>query len=363
MTHAGPSPAKDRGRSGPWRKGRRNGAVPKADKHRRRARLAVDPGPGRPAPAADAQRSARRRLVLAGGRPAARRSSRAATRAEGTDEWFTIALQDLKATRLCFREGHLGISAYHCQQALEKLVKFVVAKYSLLDDPASLNHDILRGLVQKWKKQATAQHDWSAGEIKACSMMLDEFAKSSRSRAGQAGGVGTNPFPSVKDCLWAESLGVEVHNPKLAKFYAMIEPPSLRLLAKFLESRLPRKIGNRVLRIVKSAMGANEEGAAVVAACQACNVCIWRAFQRQYKPHAGRKRLAPETAEMCLQLWLLANLDTLLKVIPHEEYGRYPGTLCGKSRTQWYSERSDDLRALVESACRAFYELYRMIKY
>lgn len=363
MTRTGPSSTKDRGRSGPWRKGRRNGVAPKAGRRRRRDRLAVDPGPGRPAPAADARRGAQRRLVLAGGRPAARRPSRAAARAEGTDEWFTIALQDLKATRLCFDAGHLGVSAYHCQQALEKIVKFAVAKYRLLDDPASLNHDILRGLVQKWRKEATAQHDWSAGEIKACFMMLDEFAKSSRSRARQAGGAGTDSFPSVKDCLWAESLGVEVHNPKLAEFQAMIEPPSLRSLAKFLESRFPRKIGNRVLRMVKGAMGAIEEGAAAVAACQACNVCIWRAFQRQYKPHAGRKRLAPETAEMCLQLWLLANLDTLLKVIPHEEYGRYPGTLCGKSRTRWYNERSDDLQVLVESACKAFYELYKMIKY
>lgn len=363
MTRTGPSPAKDRGRSGPWRKGRRNGVVPKADRRRRRDRLAVDPGPGRPAPAADARRSARRRLVLAGVRPTARRPSRAATRAEGTDEWITIALQDLKAMRLCFNAGYLGASAYHCQQALEKLVKFAVAKYRLLDDPGSLDHDILRGLVKKWSKEAPAQHDWSAGSVTACFTMLNELAKSSRSYAKQAGRTGTDLPPSVRDCMWAESLGVEVPNPKLAKFYAMIEPPSLRSLAKFLDSRFPRKIGNRVLRMVKGAMGAIEEGAAVVSACQACNVCIWRAFQRQYKPHAGRKRLAPETAEACLLLWLLANLDTLLKVIPHEEYGRYPGTLCGKSRTRWYVERSDDLRALLESACRAFYELYRMIKY
>lgn len=300
---------------------------------------------------------------MVGGRSTLRRPSHTGTQVNGTGEWFAIALQDLKTMQLCFKAGHFGASAYHCQQALEKLVKFVVGKYHLLDDPANLNHDILRGLIQKWRNEAPAQHGWSAGAIKACSKLLNELAKSSRSHAKQASRSGTDISLSIRDCLWAESLGIPVPDSLLLEFYATIEPPSLQMLAEFLEPRFPKKIRNRIMRMVKNAMCENEEGTVIMAACQACNVTIWRAFQRQYKPHAGRKRMAPETAEACLLLWLLANLDTLLKVIPHEEYGRYPGTLHGKSRTWWYNERLDDLEALEESTRRAFYELYRMIKY
>ena len=278
-------------------------------------------------------------------------------------EWFAMAQEDIRVMRMCHRGRHYGAAAYHCQQALEKIVKFAVAKYGLMDDPAELNHDILRRLLKKWVAEAPPRQGWAADAIRRSSELVNEIGRSSRSIGGRRGAIQDGNTPTVRDWLWADSLGMPVSNQVLDEFRAKINIPPESVLKEFLTRHFTNKAKNRILRTVRKVAEENGKEAAIQAAYQVCVRTMWKEFQRQYKPHAGHKQLSGEEAEACLLLWVQANLDTLLKVIPHEEYGRYPGMWHGKSRTRWYNEKSDVLLGLEESVYKAFYELYRMIKY
>lgn len=308
-------------------------------------------------------RNARNRSTLPGacrpphGRPCP------APQAGGAREWLEIAQRDIKVMRLCHKNGHYGAAAYHCQQALEKIVKFAVVKYSLLDNPADLNHDVVLGLLLKWKEAPTPEHPWARGALELACKLLRAFAKSSRNAGGRGDAARDGGAPSPKDALWAASLGKSVYSPKLCRMSGGMKAPPKCLLEEALAPHLPKKTVKEALEGMQNHMKKGEEALAIIAAYTKIAIPLWEKFQKAHKPRAGRKRLDQEAAQRCLLLWLLANLDTLLKAAPHEEYGRYPGTLCGKPRAEWYAENPGRLLELEESASGAFCELHSMIKY
>ena len=266
--------------------------------------------------------------------------------------------------RLCHENGHYGAAAYHCQQALEKIVKFAVVKYDLLDNPADLNHEVVLGLLQEWRKYAPmSKHRWARSALELAGELLRVFAKSSRDAGGRDGTARDGGAPSPKDALWAESLGKPMASPELDKLLDRMGPPHRRPLEEALAPHYPREDVIEILEDVRNSMKKKGKASAIMKAYAKSAMPLWKKFQKAHKPRAGRKRLDQETAKECLLLWLLANMETLLKAAPHEEYGRYPGTLCGKLRTRWYAENPDSLLELEESASGAFCELHGMIKY
>lgn len=295
--------------------------------------------------------------------PPPRKHARSTAQAASIREWFMMAQTDIRVMRLCHQNGHYGAAAYHCQQALEKIVKFAVAKYGLMDDPTELNHDILLRLFKKWVSTAPPRHGWAANAIRESFELLREFSRGSRSSGGRRRAATGGGTPTARDCLWADSLGMPISNQVLDEFRSKIKAPPENTLGEFLGHHFTNKTKNRILKAVRKATKESGKEAAITAIYHVCIAIIWKEFQRQYKPHAGRKRLSREEAEACLLLWVQANLSTLLKIIPHEEYGRYPGMWNGRPRAWWYREKSDVLLELEESVYRAFYELYRMIKY
>ena len=287
-----------------------------------------------------------------------------APQAEDAHEWFETAQQDIKVMQLCHESGYYGAAAYHCQQALEKIVKFAVVKYGLLDNPADMNHEVVLGLVLEWRKEAPMQkHPWARGALELACRLLRAFSKSSRDASGRGDTARDGSAPSPKDALWAASLGKEVTSPELSELLSRIRHPPVRLLEGAFAPHLSRNDVNEILEGMRDSVKKGDESSAIITACTKSAASYWKMFQKDHKPRAGRKWLDQETAKKCLLLWLVANIDTLLKAAPHAEYGRYPGTLCGKPRARWYAENQDSLLKLEESASRAFYELYGMIKY
>ena len=286
-----------------------------------------------------------------------------APRAGDAREWFEVAQQDIKVMRQCHENGHYGAAAYHCQQALEKIVKFAVVKYGLLDNPADLNHEVILGLLLEWKKDAPMpEHPWARSALELACKLLRAFGKSSwgASERGEAARDGGGPSP--KDALWSASLGREVASPELDEMWDKMRHPPERPLRDSLEPHLPKKGVNEIVECMRESTKKEDEDSAIIAAYAKSAAPLWKKFQKDHKPRAGRKRLDQATAKKCLLLWLLANMDTLLKAAPHAEYGRYPGTLCENSRARWYAENPGSLLELEESASRAFWELYGMIK-
>ena len=191
--------------------------------------------------------------------------------------------------------------------------------------------------------------------------LLQEFRKSSRGTKGESGSAQDGGGVSPRDALWADSLGVSLTSPKLVEQMEKAKPPPMSLLKGFAAQHLPKEYKG-IVEDLRESVKKNDKNSAVLAASHKLPGLLWEKFQRAHEPHARRKQFDKKTAKKCLLLWLLANLDTFLKVIPHVEYGRYPGVVCKKSRTVWYSERRDALRALEKSACGAFDSLCAMIE-
>lgn len=48
-----------------------------------------------------------------------------------TEEWLKIAFEDLKAAESLFEDGLYRMVCYHCQQAVEKVMKAVLAEHGI----------------------------------------------------------------------------------------------------------------------------------------------------------------------------------------------------------------------------------------
>ena len=101
-------------------------------------------------------------MATRAGRRAGSRGQPAAP-ASDAGEWLEIARHDIKVMDLCYENELYGASAYHCQQALEKIVKFAVSKYKLASNPASLNHDVIEKLLEQWEAECPPEFQWAEG--------------------------------------------------------------------------------------------------------------------------------------------------------------------------------------------------------
>ena len=284
-----------------------------------------------------------------------------AAKAPDAGDWLEAAQQDIEVMDMCYDKEYYGASAYHCQQALEKTVKFMVVKYRLMENPAHLNHDLIRKLLRRWKKMGSTQNEWANDAISTSCDMLDEIVRGSRSCSREAGKTRAEGALSLKEWIWAYSLGIPVPRSAVERFRIRMEAPPPHLINKFLDRHFSKKAKNRIQKKLKKARDKKDNSAIITTAYEECVRILWIEFQRRYKPHAGRKHLPGEVAEACLLLWMMANLDTLLKIIPHEEYGRYPDVLDKKSYAQLYVEYSKGLLDLKELVRGSINELLKMI--
>lgn len=284
-----------------------------------------------------------------------------AANAPDASEWFKAVQEDIEAMDLCYEKNQYGASAYHCQQALEKAVKFMVVKYRLMENPADLNHDLIRKLLHRWKKNGSTQNKWANDAIATTCDMVDEIARGSRSRARRSDATRAEGDLSLKEWMWAYSLGMPVPSSAVETFRNRMNAPPSQMVNRFLDRHFPKRVRNRILRELKEARDKKDNSAIINATYQECVRALWKEFQIRYKPHVDSKHLSVEVAERCLFLWVLTNLDTLLKIIPHEEYGRYPGVLYGKSYAHWYSKHSGELSTLEELVRSAIGELLKMV--
>ena len=65
--------------------------------------------------------------------------------------------------------------------------------------------------------------------------------------------------------------------------------------------------------------------------------------------------------ELRLWHWALINIGTMLKITPHEEYGRYPGIVKGKQREEWYRRKCKNLSKLESDVRRAIVMLRKNV--
>ena len=125
----------------------------------------------------------------------------------------------------------------------------------------------------------------------------------------------------TKDFFWGQSIGIKVHNEDLEKFLKGAQEPMLNAV----NERLPRLLD---LATLGRHMDPDDFNKFIEYA------------------HNDLPQLKIDKPDLRIWYWLFFYLTIILKITPHEEYGRYPGTMYGKKREDWYRRQHKQLENL-----------------
>ena len=227
---------------------------------------------------------------------------------------------------VCYSERLYGISAYHCQQAIEKAIKSTAFSHNLKIDPKMLGHDILLGLIMKMVKVLTT------GKTKKLTgnAQITYFQRIIKLLESASGPVQidtdaktTNNTMFAKNYIWGNSLGIKVNNKKFEKFVTETFEPVIDAMNE------SEWLG--ITNVWK--YGPNMEFAD-----------LNRLVDSLYRIIGQKAKI--KKPELRILSWTLPHIITIVNITPHEEYGRYPGSLCGITRKELYSCKRKALRKL-----------------
>ena len=277
---------------------------------------------------------------------------RGVERDEVANEWRRSVKDDIMAMKLCYRNKMYGLSAYHCQQALEKAVKFVAVKYEIIDNPRKFDHDVLlqtfRILNKKYSTPKLQVYNKKIISVLCKIKYGEKFDKNKNAK---------NDEISMRDAVWADSLGVHATHQDLKNFIAKMLEETPEHLEDFL-TILRKKF---LKKSKKQTSAKNFSQMAVLGTAPQDNAMKYKSMYQIINHLCSNMPRTKQTAEIILFIWIALNAKTILKIAPHEEYGRYPGTLWAKTRRQYYRKKSVKLYVLEKEVCQAISNLYKMI--
>lgn len=250
------------------------------------------------------------------------------------NDWWRAARADLKGMEICYKKELYGLSAYHCQQALEKAVKAAVIYHNIPVDPKTLGHNILYKMFEKMISEIPIDK-----EHKEYNHKIVQLLKSvGQNVQFETDAVTVDNNTLTKDFFWGQSMGIEVANKDLEEFLEKIEKLTADATNK---SSLP-------LLSFMSKWGQS---------IQSNN------FEEliEYISNDPKLKFKISKPELRLWNWALCNILTILMIIPHEEYGRYPGTVNGKQREEWYRRNCINLAELESYVRRAIVMLCKNV--
>lgn len=246
--------------------------------------------------------------------------------AKKAKDWWRASQADRKAMKVCYNRRLYGISAYHCQQALEKAVKSAVVYHNLPIDVKKLGHNILYKMFDKLATKTIV----TEAEKQYNNMIVKLLEGVGRNvQLNSDNNMATTDVPT-KDFFWGHSIGIEVHNEDLEKFLKSAQEPMLSAV----NERMPRLLD--VVTMSNQRIGPDDFNKLI-----------------EYAHNTLPQQLKIDKPDLRIWYWILLHLITILKITPHEEYGRYPGIMYGKKREDWYRLQHKQLKDLERDVDRA----------
>lgn len=217
-----------------------------------------------------------------------------------SDDWWESSKDDLRAMDVCYNQQLYGISAYHCQQALEKAVKSAALSLNLNIDPKKYGHDVLCSLLERTVKKVTSkkQKRSISKEQKEFLLRTVEICRAVNGTIEIDTDENAKEIIAAKEYFWGNSLKIKVSNTKYEQFVNETKKP--------MDESSQKRLTARVV-----------------------------ANKHRIKDPGQR-----------LLFWSQPHIVTILSITPHEEYGRYPGSLCGRTRKEWYRRKHNTLHQL-----------------
>ena len=241
-------------------------------------------------------------------------------------DWWRASQADLKAMEVCYNSHLYGISAYHCQQALEKAAKSAVVYHNLPIDVKKLGHNILYKMFDKLATKTAvteARKEYNNMIVK----LLESVGRNVQLNSDN--NMASTDVPT-KDFFWGYSIGIKVHNGDIEKFLNGAQEPMLSAV----NERMPRLLD--VITASNQRMGPDDFNKLI-----------------EYARDTLPQQLKIGKPDLRIWYWIFLHLITILKITPHEEYGRYPGIMYGKKREEWYTMQHEDLKKLEDDVVQA----------
>ena len=242
------------------------------------------------------------------------------------NDWWESSEADLKAMDLCYNEKLYGLSAYHCQQALEKAIKSAALAHNLQINPKKIGHDVLLSMFKKMVKDLAIKKKnglVTEAQYSYFQRTLDLLESVSGSIETGTDERTAKEIISAKNYFWGRSLRIKVNNNKYGKFVNETKQFALDALndTKWVDTPNAWKCASDV-----RAADLNR---------------LVNKLHRDFGQNINIKK-----TELYILHWFVPHILTALKIIPHEEYGRYPGSLKGLSRKELYRRKHKALRQL-----------------
>ena len=269
--------------------------------------------------------------------------------AHSWDEFRTQARLDLDAMKSLYNAGNYGNSAYHAQQAMEKLAKAIMLK----DDPhhidvKKMNHFVCsEKLLDHFEARVNEigeSHPSYWKDMGPAVMEYFAFVK----------GV----FYTSKDCktrLWKYSLGVGGRSNKWFEFVkpvgtnlsafiglAMVPPIWKRYGCTYDREETKKRMGFIFSKKDEFLIGINGSGVT--------EQLVVEVLETLPKSAQYRKTIHP-----IMRILSFSNL--FLRLYPHEEIGRYPIRVDDASSLQLYKDHHENVLSLEQETEDAFKEL------
>ena len=286
------------------------------------------------------------------------------------------ATDDKVIMETSYNVGLYGISAYHCQQCLEKIIKAVMLKNSFSKSTAKkLGH---RPLSNTWnefvkmcvkdvrkrkedtKRRTEEMNEWGEDIRKskmysvlvslrdASESLLDYVEKLAPHTIEEK-----NPDDSFKKLWWKWSLGIPFIGNEKNHWGDIFQ----RYKGNF-TSQAREESHARSLRDTHNKKHTTTKNVGYVERQQSNNSCISFCMEmfEQFKNNYLNKRLidqnfgsVPGTFSPFILLMPIHNC-----VFPHEDIGRYSQIVGGKSTTDWYNIKRVELRSLEKHVGEIF---------
>ena len=289
------------------------------------------------------------------------------------------ALDDKETMKTTYKAGSYGISAYHCQQCLEKIIKAVILKNNFSkNDAKHLGH---RPLSNTWnefvkkcveniekrrentKKRGEEMKEWEEDiqKLEMYSVLVSLRDASEHffdyvERLAPQVMEKKKPNDLFKKLWWKWSLDIPFIGNEKNQWDAIFQPYKENLASHVhgeshvgsLQQNIKSKKQHATTKNVKTAMQ-HQHGNCCISFC----MVMFKQFKNNYLNNqhliSQSSDIMPETFGSFILLMPIHNC-----VFPHEDIGRYDQIVDGKSTTEWYDIKRVELELLEKHVGEIF---------
>lgn len=269
--------------------------------------------------------------------------------------YYIQAVLDLNAMKILYDKNNYGNSAYHCQQFSEKMIKCIMHKYGLETKKLHNISNILIEIIEKEVRKITSE------------IPIIDYIETSKRIIKKIEEKNTNLN------WWKKSLGIEkTKNDKY--FYKILKTETTSKTIKHIEyikqyvkqskqiyiERNRQSIQKHIdefevdFNYIKKCLDVSDFSFNILDElfCYNKRLSILLGRTLLCNPDKDNKRIVDL---LVLLGWIVSFSIPLLKIYPHEVYGRYTERIDGESTLKWYNKHHLELHELekeIEHICR-----------